>query len=95
MNLQDEVKALQDESEPSKQQYFTFPLLFFDSSQLKHFSFFYFMTVDGMGGAEAREKFQVANSNMRQNQAKVERYNGRMQGLNEQKRNLKKKLNEP
>eukprot|EP00571_Detonula_confervacea_P010665 CAMPEP_0172307014 /NCGR_PEP_ID=MMETSP1058-20130122/7955_1 /TAXON_ID=83371 /ORGANISM="Detonula confervacea, Strain CCMP 353" /LENGTH=1404 /DNA_ID=CAMNT_0013019073 /DNA_START=130 /DNA_END=4344 /DNA_ORIENTATION=- len=51
--------------------------------------------VDAMGGDTAREQHQVAASNIRQHQSKIERYNGRMQGLTEQKRNLRKKLNEP
>ncbi|KAL7541621.1 hypothetical protein ACHAXR_011068 [Thalassiosira sp. AJA248-18] len=51
--------------------------------------------IDAMGGDAAREKHQEATSNVRQHQSKIERYNGRMQGLTEQKRNLKRKLNEP
>jgi len=51
--------------------------------------------LDAMGGDDAREKHQLAVSNIRQHQSKVERYNGRMQGLTEQKRSLRRKLNEP
>jgi len=51
--------------------------------------------LDAMGGNDAREKHQLAVSNIRQHQSKVERYNGRMQGLTEQKRSLRRKLNEP
>ena len=51
--------------------------------------------VAAMGGDDAREKHQVAVTNIRQQQSKIERYNGRMQGLTEQKRNLRRKLNEP
>eukprot|EP00581_Thalassiosira_minuscula_P014753 CAMPEP_0183721268 /NCGR_PEP_ID=MMETSP0737-20130205/13594_1 /TAXON_ID=385413 /ORGANISM="Thalassiosira miniscula, Strain CCMP1093" /LENGTH=1404 /DNA_ID=CAMNT_0025951247 /DNA_START=143 /DNA_END=4357 /DNA_ORIENTATION=+ len=51
--------------------------------------------VGAMGEDAAREKYDLAKSNMRQNQSKIERYNGRMQGLTEQKRQLRRKLNEP
>lgn len=48
-----------------------------------------------MGEADAHEKNNSAEANLRQQQAIVERYMGRMQGLAEQKRTLKRKLNEP
>jgi DNA repair protein RAD50 len=51
--------------------------------------------LDAMGGDDAREQHQQAASNIRQYQSKIERYNGRRQGLEEQKRSLKRKLNEP
>lgn len=51
--------------------------------------------IAGMGGDASREQHDDANANVRQHQVKIERYNGRMQGLNEQKRNLRRKLNEP
>merc|ERR1712194_167418 len=50
--------------------------------------------VDDMGGEDARENHQTSVSNIRQHQGKIERYNGRVQGLAEQKRNLRRKLNE-
>jgi len=50
--------------------------------------------LDAMGGDDARETHQVALSSIRQHQSKIERYNGRMQGLTEQKRGLRRKLNE-
>lgn len=50
--------------------------------------------VDGMGGDDAREKHQTSVSNIRQHQGKIERYNGRVHGLTEQKRNYRRKLNE-
>lgn len=51
--------------------------------------------VGAMGEDTAQEQHNVARANIQQHQSKIERYNGRMQGLNEQKRNLRKKLNEP
>jgi len=51
--------------------------------------------VNGMGGDGAREKYDTSLSNIRHNQTKIERYNGRVQGLTEQKRHLRRKLNEP
>ena len=51
--------------------------------------------LDAMGGDTSNEQHKAAVSIIRQHQSKIERYNGRMQGLNEQKRNLRRKLNEP
>ena len=51
--------------------------------------------LDAMGGDTSNEQYKAAMSIIRQHQSKIERYNGRMQGLNEQKRNLRRKLNEP
>ena len=51
--------------------------------------------LDGYGAAALREKHAIALQNIRQFDSKKERINGRMQGLMEQKRNLKRKLNEP
>ncbi len=51
--------------------------------------------LDAMNAESVRNKYNIALSNSRQHTNKIERYNGRMQGLAEQKRNLKKKLNEP
>ncbi len=48
-----------------------------------------------MGADTARVNYQTANSNIQQLWNKIERFNGRMQGLQEQKRNLKRKLVEP
>lgn len=48
-----------------------------------------------MGGAAARVKYETAKSNIQQLCNKIERFNGRMQGLQEQKRILKRKLVEP
>ena len=50
--------------------------------------------LEGVGGDSAREKYNAAVATIRQHQSKIERYNGRMSGLTEQKRNLKRKLNE-
>lgn len=51
--------------------------------------------LEGMGGDSAREKHSTAVATIRQHQSKIERYNGRMSGLMEQKKGLKRKLNEP
>lgn len=48
-----------------------------------------------MGGNAARVTHNAASSNIQLLQNKIERHNGRMSGLNEQKRNLKRKLVEP
>ena len=48
-----------------------------------------------MGVDKAREKFREAQAVTRSHQVTIERHNGRMQGLVEQKRNLKRKLAEP
>ena len=48
-----------------------------------------------MGADAARVNFETARSNIQQLWNKIERFNGRMQGLQEQKRNLKRKLVEP
>lgn len=51
--------------------------------------------VGAMGGGEAQKQHSASASQIRDHQAKIERYNGRMSGLTEQKRSLKRKLNEP
>ena len=51
--------------------------------------------LDAMGVDKAREKFREAQAVTRSHQVTIERHNGRMQGLVEQKRNLKRKLAEP
>lgn len=51
--------------------------------------------LDAMNADAVRKKYERALANSRQFTNKIERINGRMQGLVEQKRNLKKKLNEP
>ncbi|KAL7546129.1 hypothetical protein ACHAWF_016245, partial [Thalassiosira exigua] len=51
--------------------------------------------IDGMGGDEAQEQYDSAKANAQQQQSKIERHNGRMSGLNDQKRALRRKLNEP
>ena len=51
--------------------------------------------LEAMGGEDAQEQHAAAVSIIRQYQSKIERYNGRMQGLAEQKRGLRRKLNEP
>ena len=51
--------------------------------------------LDAMNGDAVRNKYNTALNNSRQFTNKIERFNGRLQGLAEQKRNLKKKLNEP
>jgi DNA repair protein RAD50 len=51
--------------------------------------------LDAMNADAVRKKYESALANSRQFTNKIERINGRMQGLVEQKRNLKKKLNEP
>ena len=51
--------------------------------------------LDAMNADAVRKKYDSALTNSRQFTNKIERINGRMQGLVEQKRNLKKKLNEP
>ncbi len=48
-----------------------------------------------MGADAARVNFETARSNIQTLWNKIERFNGRMQGLQEQKRNLKRKLVEP
>jgi len=50
---------------------------------------------DKMGINEQREIHQSSASTIRQHQAKLERYNGRLQGFSDQKRSLKRKLAEP
>lgn len=51
--------------------------------------------LDLMNADTVRKKYDTALNNIRQHTNKIERFNGRLQGLAEQKRNLKKKLNEP
>jgi DNA repair protein RAD50 len=51
--------------------------------------------LDAMNADAVRNKYNTALNNSRQYTNKIERFNGRLQGLAEQKRNLKKKLNEP
>lgn len=48
-----------------------------------------------MGADTARVNYETAKSSIQQLWNKIERFNGRMQGLQEQKRNLKRKLVEP
>lgn len=48
-----------------------------------------------MGENEAREKFTAALSNVRGYESKIQRLNGRMQGLTDMKTTLKRKLKEP
>jgi len=48
-----------------------------------------------MGGNDARAKHKAALVNIQTLQNKIERFNGRMSGLKEQKASLKKKLGEP
>ena len=51
--------------------------------------------LDAMGRDKAREQFRAAEAASRSHQVTIERHNGRLQGLVEQKRNLKRKLAEP
>ena len=51
--------------------------------------------IAGMGKDAAEEQHQSAAKNVRELGRQIERYGGRMQGLDEQKRQLKRKLNEP
>lgn len=48
-----------------------------------------------MGENEAREKYNAALSNVRGYESKIQRLNGRMQGLTDMKTTLKRKLKEP
>lgn len=47
-----------------------------------------------MGGQNAREEYQAAMTKIRDHQDKKARHEGRRQGLADQKRTLKRKLNE-
>ena len=48
-----------------------------------------------MGGKDALEKHRAAQQEIREQQTKIERWNGRLQGFGEQKRSIKRKLAEP
>ena len=47
-----------------------------------------------MGIDDAKEKYKAASTEIRERQIKIERWNGRLQGFGEEKRNIKKKLGE-
>ena len=47
-----------------------------------------------MGVNDAKEKYKAASTEIRERQIKIERWNGRLQGFGEEKRNIKKKLGE-